>query len=749
MIENGPDQDAAGETVVRTELPAEREETARRFSTGSLVARRYRIVLRLGAGAMGEVYRAEDLELGVDVALKFLPLHVRGPSFEVELLRGEVRSARTVTDPHVCRVHDIGEVDGGYFVTMEFVRGEDLASLLARIGRLTQEKGIELALQICSGLSAIHRAGILHRDLKPANVLIDEQGRARISDFGLACSAQGDTTANLVCGTPPYMSPERLRGSPATISSDIYALGVVFREIFGGRLDDSTSEVVASCLAADPLRRPSSVEEVERRLRRIAESHPENAREDASRRSRTAAAHSDWRTTFEALRPHIADDALSADDLQNFAEAAYWLGDLAQCISVRERAYQRFVAEGRNADASMVALGLYKEHTNRLAPAVANGWLNAAIRLLKDLDECVAHGWLLRTIASQSYGRGEYGLAYEQATKLQELAERYGDPDLTALAIHEQGRALLKDGDVLRGWALLDEAAAAAISGRLGPHATAIVFCNVLDCCRSTAEVDRAADWSDAARQWCERQSINGFPGVCRVYRAELMRLRGHWRDAETEARRAATELEQFAPAIARSAFYELGEIRMRTGDFSGAEEAFYQTHELGGDPQPGLALLRMRQGNIQGAVQMLRRALSNGTLHRLESVPLLVAMVEVSLAEASVDVAAEASLKLDAIASEFITEALRASAAYARGRVDLARGFVDRAHESLREAAALWRDIDAPYERAMAQIALADVYRSQGDREASALEMRSALSCLERLGASFDVAQLRARSLS
>ncbi len=252
-----------------------------------MLASRYRIIGRLGRGGMGEVYRADDLTLGQPVALKFLPPAATQDSGFIERFRAEVRNARGVSHPNVCRVYDIGEVDGQPFISMEYVDGEDLATLLKRIGRLPGAKALEIARQLCAGLAAAHDKNVLHRDLKPANIMIDGQGRARITDFGLAVRSEEAATDGQIVGTPAYMAPEQLAGKGATAKSDIYALGLVFYEIFTGRkafeastvaelrrkhaeeqpaspsshisdVDPAVERVILRCLEKDPRQRPAS-----------------------------------------------------------------------------------------------------------------------------------------------------------------------------------------------------------------------------------------------------------------------------------------------------------------------------------------------------------------------------------------------------------------------------------------------------------------------------------------------------------
>src|SRR5436309_3213087 len=195
-----------------------------RFVPGTMLAERYRIVGLVGKGGMGEVYRADDLKLGQPVALKFLPEHLLSDGAALARFHREVRVARQVSHKNVCRVYDIGEIDGRHFLSMEYIKGEELSSFLRRIGRLPQDKALQLARQVCAGLAAAHDAGVLHRDLKPANIMVDADGNARITDFGLAGLEEELRGENAIAGTPAYMAPEQLAGESFSARSDIYAL---------------------------------------------------------------------------------------------------------------------------------------------------------------------------------------------------------------------------------------------------------------------------------------------------------------------------------------------------------------------------------------------------------------------------------------------------------------------------------------------------------------------------------------------
>jgi serine/threonine protein kinase len=206
-----------------------------RFLPGTLFAGRYRIIGLLGRGGMGEVYRSTDLTLGQPVALKFLPEAAVDDEQALARFHNEVRMARQVSHPNVCRVYDIGEVDGLSYLSMEYVDGEDLGSLLLRIGRIPHDKAVEMARKLCAGLAAAHEKSVLHRDLKPANIMIDGRGHLKIMDFGLAGIAENIKEHEIRHGTPAYMAPEQLAGKEVTVRSDIYSLGLVLYEMFTGK----------------------------------------------------------------------------------------------------------------------------------------------------------------------------------------------------------------------------------------------------------------------------------------------------------------------------------------------------------------------------------------------------------------------------------------------------------------------------------------------------------------------------------
>ena len=270
---NLDDQGSAGPVKVHLNEPLDSKEQD--LLPGAIVAERYRIVSLLGRGGMGVVYRADDLTLGQQVALKFLSPIMANNEAWLERFRNEVRLAREVTHPSVCRVFDIGEANGHHFLSMEYVDGEDLANLIKRIGRLPREKAIDIARQICIGLAAAHAAGILHRDLKPANVMLDGNGRVRLTDFGLAVAPDSGWVSDVRSGTPAYMAPEQIAGLDVSIQSDIYSLGLIIYELFSGRpaFDAKSNEEFAELhRSGQPVPLSKIVNDVDQEVEQVVES---------------------------------------------------------------------------------------------------------------------------------------------------------------------------------------------------------------------------------------------------------------------------------------------------------------------------------------------------------------------------------------------------------------------------------------------------------------------------------------------
>lgn len=443
-----------------------------------------------------------------------------------------------------------------------------------------------------------------------------------------------------------------------------------------------------------------------------------------------------WREGYELLEQADAAAPLSPEDLEGFASAAWWTGRLDACIAARQRAFTAYLTADEKRRAAIVAMALAKDHYAKGAPSIGSAWVTRAERLLVDEADCVERGYLERLLSAIAFeGRADFDAALEHAERALETAKQFGDRELQAVALHDQGRILVAKGDVATGMALIDEATAAAVSGELSPYHTGVVYCNTITACKDLADFRRAGDWTEAAKRWCDSQSIAGFPGMCRVYRASIMVVRGAWPEAELEARRACDELKEFNLGYAAEAFYELGEIRMRRGDVAAAQVAFDQAHELGRDPQPGLALLRLSQGNVEGARACIANALDDEArlLHRARLLP---AQVEIALAAGDIEAARTAADDLAAISKTFGSEALEAASCCARSMIAGAEGDAQLAVRSARQGLRLWQEVGAPFEVAQARMLLAAGYVVEGDADSAIRELQAAASTFERLGA-------------
>jgi DNA-binding NarL/FixJ family response regulator len=461
-------------------------------------------------------------------------------------------------------------------------------------------------------------------------------------------------------------------------------------------------------------------------------------------RARDAVRRESWAEAYEELRA-LDPARMEPRDLEALADAAWWLSRSDESIAARQRAYAGYMAAGEDPRAAWCAGRLCLEHFLRGEPALAAGWLMRAQRLLRDQPERVEHGYLAMVESNLARARGETDEAVARAERATEVGLRFGDPDLAAMGIHLQGLALIDAGRVAEGMALLDEAMTSVVAGELGTFYTGVVYCNVIAACLEVSDVGRLGEWNEAARQWCESLPSDApFPAICRVNRAEAASLRGAWPEAEAEASRASRELG-FNPRVAARAFYETGEVRRRVGNLAGAEDAFARAHELGVQPQPGLALLRLAQGRPDAALQALRVAVAHEPAGRPRRARLLAAQVEVALAAGELDVARQASRELDEIAGRLGMPALDAPPATSGGALRLAGGDLPRALERLRAALATWQELRLPYQTAQARLLYGAALRRAGSEEDALLELRAALAAFERLGAGGDAAKAAA----
>jgi ATP/maltotriose-dependent transcriptional regulator MalT len=463
---------------------------------------------------------------------------------------------------------------------------------------------------------------------------------------------------------------------------------------------------------------------------------------------RNAYAKAAWAKAYESLARAGETQPLAAADLELQATAAYMLGDEEEWMRLLERACQAHGEGGERRRAARCAFWIGTHLALRGQTGPASGWIGRAHRLLEGQGDCVEQGYLLMPVVFQREAQGDYDGAAATAAAAAEAGEHFGDRSLFALALFAQGDVLVRHGRVREGLALLDEAMVAVTAGGLAPIATGIVYCGVIMACEDVYELRRAREWTDALSRWCEQQSdLVAFTGRCLVHRAQILRLQGAWPDALAEAERADRRFEKSRnQAAAAKASYLRAEVHRLRGESEEAEAAYRQASRLGLEPQPGLALLRLAQGDTVAAASAIRRAVSE-TTERLPRASLLPAYAEIMLAIGELQKARAACGELEEICSECESELLRAQLAEVRGALALAGGDPRAALVELRKAFQAWQELEAPYEAAKARVLVGRACGALGDDEAFALELQAARGAFDELGAVADVAAVDALS--
>ena len=455
-----------------------------------------------------------------------------------------------------------------------------------------------------------------------------------------------------------------------------------------------------------------------------------------------------WTDAYEALVRADGAEPLGAQDLERLATVAFMLGRDDDYLALHERAHHAYLAADDVPNAVRCAFWIGMNLVLRGEMGPGNGWLGRAQRLLdRHGAECVERGYVLMPRIFQLEAAGDFAGAAAVATEIIAIAERFGDADALALARHAQGQMVIKTGRVREGLALLDEAMVAVTAGELSPPVTGVVYCGVILALQEVYEVRRAREWTAALTRWCAGQpDLKAFTGRCLVHRAEILQLQGSWRDALEEAQSAR---QRFAETRNESriglAIYREAELQRLLGEFDAAEDAYQRASRYGWDPQPGLAQLRLAQGRVKAALSTIRRVLGEAT-DPLKRAGLLPAYVEIMLAAGDLDEASSACSELQGIAARYESAMLGAMVAYARAAVHLAGGDAQAALADSRSAAAVWQELEAPYDVARARVLVGLACRELGDEDAATLELEAARSAFERLGAAPDLAHLAAR---
>ena len=448
---------------------------------------------------------------------------------------------------------------------------------------------------------------------------------------------------------------------------------------------------------------------------------------------------------YESLSEADRSDELGAEDLERLATAAYMIGRESDFLAFLERAHRAHLDAGETPAAVRCAFWVGVNLVRQGEMGRAGGWLARAQRLLEREDgDRVERGYLLLPLVFQQEAAGDLEAAATTASEAAAIAEQFGDPDLFALAAHERGHILIRNGRTTEGLGLLDEAMVAVTARELSPMVSGIVYCGVILACQDAYEVRRAQEWTAALSAWCARQpDLVAFTGRCLVHRAEILQLQGTWAAALDEARRACERcLEGGNASAAGEACYRQGEIQRVLGHFDAAEDAYREASRLGREPQPGLALLRLAQQNT-GAAEAAIRRMASETSKAGKRAGLLPAFVEIMLAVGDVDAARDASAELHAITEGHEDGVLGAAAAQARGTVEMASGSTEAALGALRHAARVWQQLGAPYELARARVLVGEACRALGDEDAASLEFEAASAAFCELGAAGDLARL------
>ncbi len=454
-----------------------------------------------------------------------------------------------------------------------------------------------------------------------------------------------------------------------------------------------------------------------------------------------------WDDAYELLSRADKVAPLAIDDLERLTWAAGLTGRDQDLLRFLERIYGGYAEAGDELHAARAAFWLCMRLSGLGEMGQASGWLSRAQRHAEHAGgDSAEQGYLLLPVIQRALGSGNLETAAAAAETALATGERFDEPDLVAFARSLLGRALLRQNRVADGLATLDEAMVSATGGELSPVVTGLVYCSVISCCQEVFALDRAREWTAALAAWCEAQpQLVTFTGSCLVHRAEILQLGGAWGDALVEARRAHDRfVETFGKEAVAEAAYQEGEIHRLRGDYAAAEASYREASRAGLEPQPGLSLLRVSQGQAELAAAAMRRLLA-ATADRFRRARLLPAYVEVMLGAKDLAEADRASAELAGIADDFDIGALAAAAAHATGAVRLAEGNPTEALAPLREAFDAWQRAGAPYIAARIRVLIGIACRGLGDEEGAALAFEAARESFAELGAAPDVERVEA----
>jgi ATP/maltotriose-dependent transcriptional regulator MalT len=462
-------------------------------------------------------------------------------------------------------------------------------------------------------------------------------------------------------------------------------------------------------------------------------------------RGRECYARRAWADAYEALAHADLASPLEGDDLEKLAWSAGLTANDDELLRLMERLHQLKLDAGDGLGAARAAFWLGFRLLGMGEMGRASGWFTRAQRLVESAgDECALRGYLQLPVIYRHMVSGELDGVRGIIHDVIAIAERCEERDLICFARCLEGRLSVRQGRIDEGLALLDEAMVAVTSDELSPFISGLIYCGVIGICQQVYALNRAREWTSALDQWCRAQpQLVSFTGDCLVHRSEIMQLRGAWPEALEEARRAAERPTRAVErGIAADACYQEAEIHRLRGEFAEAEDGYRRASQLGREPQPGLALLRLVQGRHDVAGSAIKRVLDM-TPDRLRRAGLLPAYIEIMLALGELDPARAAGTEFEEIAAAMGTDVVAAMAAHARGAISLAEGNAAHAIEPLRRAFEVWQSIGAPYVAARIRVLVGCACHELGDEDGAALELDAAREVFERLGAAPDLARL------
>ena len=459
------------------------------------------------------------------------------------------------------------------------------------------------------------------------------------------------------------------------------------------------------------------------------------------------AAHSEHRfaAADQAFSRVDRTGELSADDLVAWQDSTWWLGQADRALELAEVAHQRLVVEGQTTRAAQAAIGLGFLLMLRGDFAAGSGWIQRGRSLLEQSPDETARWYVLHLDAENALHGGDLDRARALARQVRRAAQQASDPTLLSLALMTEGTARLRGGAMAEGMALLDEAMLPVKAGRIPPDMAGNLYCQMIAACWELFDLRRAREWTAATEHWCEHfDSAVMFSGICRMHRVQLRQVSGEWDVAAADARVVCTELVGMNTQVVAEGHYLLGELLRLRGDVAGAEAAYLRAHELGRDPQPGLALLTAQTDAVSAGLASLRTALATHQGAEYSRAPLLHAVVDLAVDVADQVVAGEASGQLTAMANRWQSEGLYAMATHARGAVLIVSGDASEAVTALRDAVRRWQDLEAPYACARSRMLLAQAYSALGDHAAATRELDVAERTLNALDAVVDLRRLQ-----